>query len=375
MTAIAIRSMTDDQVALVKRTICRDGTDDDLKLFIGICNATGLNPFLKQIYAVFRKEKGRDAKSMTVQTSIDGLRLTADRSGKYTGQMPPQWCGEDGVWREVWLDAKNPPAAARVGVLRSDFTQPCYGIATWASYAVWEKEWSNGQPTGRMKLGQFWERLGPEMLAKCAESLALRKAFPAETSGLRSDEEMAQSDDVLIHATVEKPAAASAPAASPPPSLPSPPAGDLRAELAAKRARAKADKAAKAAANPQASPPPGAAASPVAASPTTVPTSPAATGGVSFTALTAQERLRDLVARLGGDQFEDLACVLLEGSPDDRDRGIAESVRKATLAHGIPEADFVREAKRVGVGEGEIPTISQALALALLLPLPEGAAK
>jgi recombination protein RecT len=172
---------------------------------------------------------------------------------------------------------------------------------------------------------------------------------------------------VYVKATVETPAGA-----APPPSLPSPPAGDLRAELAQKRARAKAEKAAKAAANPQASPPPGAAASPVAASPTTVPTSPAATGGVSFT---AQERLRDLVARLGGDQFEDLACVLLEGNPEDRDRGIAESVRKATLAHGIAEADFVREAKRVGVGEGEIPTVAQCLALSLLLPLPEGAAK
>jgi phage recombination protein Bet len=365
VNALAVRSLTEDQVALIKRTICRDGTDDDLKLFIGVCQATGLNPFMKQIYAVFRREKGRDGKTMTIQTGIDGLRLTADRSGKYAGQLSPQWCGADGKWLDVWLDAQNPPAAARVGVLRSDFSQPCYGVATWASYAVWEPVYVDGRPSGEMKLGRFWAKLGPEQLAKCAEALALRKAFPAETAGLRSDDEMAQADnDVWIKASVDAPASHAAPA-SPEPvkSLPpSAPPQDLKSDLAAKRAKAKAEKvAAKAAQNPQAGSTPHGPATPPASESNKAPA-----GGDSST----QARLTDLVARLGGDSFEDLAIVLLEGNPEDKDRHVAESTRKAVIGRGISAEALAAEAKRIGVTDGE-PTIAQCLQLALALPLPE----
>jgi phage recombination protein Bet len=179
---VRVQSQFDEeQLALIRQTVAKGTTPDQFKLFVEVCKYHRLNPFARQIYAVVRNSKQSDGsyeKQMTIQTSIDGYRLLAERSGKYAGQVGPEWCGTDGKWVDVWLK-DEPPTAARIGVLRKDFAQPTWGIAKYKSYA---------QNT------PLWTKMPDVLLAKCAESLALRKAFPAEMSGIYTAEEMAQAD-------------------------------------------------------------------------------------------------------------------------------------------------------------------------------------
>jgi phage recombination protein Bet len=184
-----------EQLDIIKNTIAKGSSDAEFGVFVQTCQRLGLDPFARQIFLVRRWDSSTQSNVATPQVSIDGFRLVAERTRQYRGQTKPEWCGQDGKWTDVWLSS-SPPAAARVGVYRDGFAEPLVRVARYTSYVQTKKD---GSPNA------MWAKMADVMLAKCAESLALRAAFPNELSGLYSAEEMGQTENASV--TAAKPAA------------------------------------------------------------------------------------------------------------------------------------------------------------------------
>lgn len=182
---IRIKDFDSQEIQLMKDTVAKGTSNQEFALFLYTAKEMGLNPLLKQVYAVMRWDKDLGRNVMTIQTGVDGFRSMAEATGEYDGQTAPMWCGEDGVWKDVWLSSKA-PAACKVGVYRKGFREPIYGIARYESYKQTKKDGS---------LTQFWSKMPDLMLSKVAESLALRKAFPWKLGNTYTDVEMEQADN------------------------------------------------------------------------------------------------------------------------------------------------------------------------------------
>lgn len=177
---------TQRQIAALKQLgVSNNVTKADLDIFLAQSKRTGLDPFSKQIYMIGRRQKIGNTDQyeikQTIQVGIDGLRAIAHRVAQQCHEVfsmsDTLWADNSGTWHDVWL-APTPPAAAKVSVKRGGGVFSA--VALFKEYVPIYK----GKPSG------MWASKPALMIAKCAEALALRKAFPTDMSGIYTDDEM-----------------------------------------------------------------------------------------------------------------------------------------------------------------------------------------
>ena len=175
-------SFTEEQRKLIKSMYFRDSTDDEFIMFLHVCKKTGLDPTLKQIHAVKRSTRQSDGSykmQMTVQTGIDGYRLIAERTGRYAPGREPTFT----------YDANKRLISATSYVKKQTPDGTWHEVSATAFFDEYCQKDKNQEPTS------FWKKMAHSQLAKCAEALALRKAFPGDLSSVYTNEEMDQAQN------------------------------------------------------------------------------------------------------------------------------------------------------------------------------------
>ncbi len=181
---LTITDFDDKKIELLKNTICKGANNNELELFLHACKRTGLDPFMRQIYCVIRQGV------MTIQVGIDGYRLIAERTGKYA------------PGKETIFEYNEDKSIRSATVYIKKQTQD----GTWheMNATVFFNEFCAKTKEGRPMA--MWAKMPGTMIEKCAEAKALRRAFPAELSGVYTKEEMEQAEnpiDIIIEEPIQ----------------------------------------------------------------------------------------------------------------------------------------------------------------------------
>lgn len=165
----------DTRKEFIRKNFCGGAPDAMAATFLALCERRRLSPEARHVYLINRAAKDRPA-NWVIQTGIDGYRLIADRTGRYVGSDDPVF-------------EYN---AERTQIIRATVTvrKLVGGVVGAFTASARMDEYAAGGP--------MWGKMPHTLISKCAEALALRKAFPEELSGLYTDTEMDQAETPAI---------------------------------------------------------------------------------------------------------------------------------------------------------------------------------
>jgi phage recombination protein Bet len=164
----APKSYSSDEMILLRNVIAKDCTEPEFKMMMYMAAQYGLDPLLKQIWAV----KRNDRTPAVIFVGRDGMLVIAHRSGHF-----------DGI--RSWVEyapadtEKKKPITGHCEVWRNDMT---HSFKTEVLFSEYE------QPIPASGYKGLWQTKPSVMIIKVAESVCLRKAFVV--SGVYDPDEM-----------------------------------------------------------------------------------------------------------------------------------------------------------------------------------------
>jgi len=197
----AFGKLSRSQIELIKKTVAKDATDDELKLFITVCHGAQLNPFLRQAHLVpfWDSKAGEERRAIIV--GIDGYRAIAESSGAYAGNDDAVFEGDEELEFDVYENRKV--VGKKKTLVPKKATVTIYKIVNGERYEFTASaRWQEYYPGERK--GLQWRKMPFLMLGKVAEALALRKAFPKLLSGIYAQEEMDQAAEITPEQKTQK---------------------------------------------------------------------------------------------------------------------------------------------------------------------------
>lgn len=180
-------SFGSDERQMIRDSFMPGASEGEAKAMIAVAEHMRLDPFKRQIHFVKRWNSELKREVWAFQTSIDGFRSMAEDTGEFCGTDEPEFTFEDCVNPATGEPTGKKELVARVRVHRKDFDKPFVGVARYSEFVQLTRE---GHPNS------MWARAPRNMLAKCAEAQAFRKAFPQDLAGVYSDDEMREERDV-----------------------------------------------------------------------------------------------------------------------------------------------------------------------------------
>lgn len=195
VTQRARDAFDDRQIELIRATVARDCTLAELHMLLELAARYDLDVFAHEIWAV--KLKKGDDEPVTIMVARDGLLRIAQRTEGFQGIEGDVVRENDEFRKEAGseLPKHSYGAKDRGAVLGAWATVHREGRTATYFYAPFN-EYCPPKDGGKYKYSP-WSRQESAMILKCAEAMALRKAF--SITGVVSEEEMARSAPVLLN--------------------------------------------------------------------------------------------------------------------------------------------------------------------------------
>ena len=182
---MSLTGYTQEQLALIKRTVAKDATNDELAMFLHISKKAGLDPFMKEIW--FVKYKGGETLMMTGR---DGFLSIAQKSGEFQGlQSAAIYEGDEfsidySNPQDIKINHKTNPFKKEAGKIVGAWARTkrlnCIDTVEIVDFKDYYKSFAGKK--------SMWDKYPSAMVKKVAESVALRKQF--NIAGIVSKEEM-----------------------------------------------------------------------------------------------------------------------------------------------------------------------------------------